>query len=207
VTLPGQPVITVGQKESKEIVPWVAIKTNLLFDAALAPNLEIEVPIGWSRWSVMAEWWTPWYRWRGENRHNRAYELLMLGGEVRYWFSHREAQYPRLLQGHFLGFYGAGGKYDFQWDSSGKHKGRQGEFTSFGLTYGYSAYLGSHWRMEFSASAGYVFGPRHYYNGMYNDTHLIWQEDKKLRYFGPTKLKVTISYLFGRRIIRKGGAL
>lgn len=32
--------------------PFIALKTNLLFDLALMPNIEAEVPIG-NRWSVM----------------------------------------------------------------------------------------------------------------------------------------------------------
>ena len=31
--------------------PFIALKTNLLFDLALMPNIEAEVPIG-NRWSV-----------------------------------------------------------------------------------------------------------------------------------------------------------
>ena len=180
--------------------PIVAIKTNVLFDALLAPNLEVEVPLGWSRWSIMAEWWTPWYRWKGnEARHNHAYELLMLGGELRYWFSRREAECPRLLRGHFLGIYVAGGKYDVQWSTaSNDHEGWQGEYFSVGATYGYAFHLSRHWRLELSASVGYIDGPQRYYHGMFDDTHLIWQRNQRLNYVGPTKLKVSFGYLIGR---------
>lgn len=185
--------------------PYVSLKTNMLFDALMTPNLEVEVPIEWSRWSVMAEWWTPWYRWNGHNKHNHSYELLMLGAELRYWFSRRDAQCPRLLAGHFVGIYGAGGKYDIQ-PGRKHHEGWQGEFGSIGLTYGYSFHLSRHWRLELSLSAGYVGGPQHYYHGMFDDTHLIWQHDDRLHYVGPTKLKVSVAYLIGWHSIRKGGS-
>ena len=184
--------------------PFLALKTNLLFDAALTPNVEIEIPIGWTRWSVMAEWWTPWYRWHGPNKHNRCYEMLVVGAEGRYWLSRRSHDCPRLLRGHFLGLYMAGGKYDIQ-PGLKKNRGWQGEFLSPGITYGYSAYLGRHWRMEFSASVGYVWGPQRYYHGMFNDSHLIWQHNRHLNYVGPTKLKVSLAYLIGCRIKGKGG--
>ena len=42
-------------------VRW-AVKTNLLWDALLAPNVEVEVPIDRQRrWTIMGEWWNPWY--------------------------------------------------------------------------------------------------------------------------------------------------
>ena len=185
--------------------PVVAVKSNLLFDAVLCPNLELEFPIGWSRWSIMAEWWTPWYRWHGNGRHNRSYELLTLGAEVRYWLSKRKDDCPRLLRGHFIGAYAASGKYDIQKGGDDDHEGWQGEYSSFGLTYGYSAFLGKHWRLELSLSGGYVGGPQRYYHGMFDDEHLIWQRNKNLRYFGPTKAKVSISYLLGWQMKKKGG--
>lgn len=208
-TIPQDTIHIVQTDEPAPVIcwrPYVAFKTNMLFDALMTPNLEVEAPIGWSRWSVMAEWWTPWYRWHGPNKHNRCYELLTLGAELRYWFSRREALCPRLLTGHFVGVYGAGGKYDTQLGGN-DHEGWQGEFTSIGLTYGCSFHLGRHWRLELSASAGYVWGPQRYYHGMFDDTHLIWQHNDRLHYVGPTKLKVSIAYLLGRHVTRKGGRL
>ena len=188
--------------------PYVSLKTNLLFDGLMAPNLEVEVPLGWSRWSVMAEWWTPWYRWHGNNKGNHCYEVLTVGAELRYWLSHRrDATCPRLLTGHFVGIYGAGGKYDVQWSPDNDHEGWQGEYSSYGLTYGYSFYPSRHWRIELSACAGYVGGPQRYYHGMFDDEHLIWQRTQSLRYVGPTKLKFTLAYLLGRPVLRKGERL
>ena len=192
--------------------PLLALKTNLLFDAVLAPNLEVELPLGTSRWSVMAEWWTPWYRWHGGNKGNRAAEVLMVGGELRYWLSRRCHTCRTVLNGHFLGIYGAGGKYDVQWDTDDDNKGWQGEYTSFGLTYGYATTLAPHWQLEFSLGAGYVGGPQRYYHGMFENAHLIWQRNRKLSFIGPTKAKVSIAWIIGRPIGRnghskKGGAL
>lgn len=188
--------------------PLLALKTNLFFDALLAVNAEVEVPIGWSRWSLMAEWWGPWYCWRGNNLKNRAYEVLTIGAELRYWLSPREAVCPRLLCGQFAGIYAAGGKYDIQPGTGGRHhEGWQGEFTSLGLTYGCAWWLGRHWRLEASASIGYVGGPQRYYHGMFDDTHLIWQRNRHFDYFGPTKLKVSLAYLIGRQTKKKGGSL
>ena len=71
-----------GQNQSMRgdsLRPLFAIKTNLLYDALLTPNFEIEKDLG-SRLSLMAETAFPWYTW-----HNnlRSYEVFEAGGELR----------------------------------------------------------------------------------------------------------------------------
>lgn len=172
--------------------PWVALKTNLLFDLALAFNGEVEVPFGRDgRYSAMAEWWTPWYVW---HHNSRAYEFQMLGFELRRWFrSCPVAQSP--LSGKFLGAYYSNGQYDLEWGSIGN----QGEFQSVGATAGYSWVLSRHFNLEASFSLGAFWGPRRHYHGMFDDTHLIWQYTGRTFYFGPTKAKISIAWLLGPR--------
>ena len=45
--------------------PLFALKTNLLFDVALIPNFEIEIPIG-RHWSVNGEYMFPWWLLDGD---------------------------------------------------------------------------------------------------------------------------------------------
>lgn len=176
----------------KPLLPWVAVKTNMLFDLAVCPNIELEFPLGLdSRWSLMIEYWNPWYVW---HHNSRAYEIQLLGFEARYWPSPRCAIARPTLTGTFFGLYYANGKYDMEWKSTGD----QGEFNSFGLTYGYSWPLARSWNLEASASVGYFWGPRRHYNGEFNDTHLIWEYTGRTSYFGPTKLKLSLVWLIGR---------
>lgn len=191
-----------------------AVKTNLLFDAVLCPNVEVEVPLGRdSRWSVMGEVWFPWWRfdknakgklhkyYRSDQRPTKdAYELLTVGAELRYWLSPRCRAARPVLSGTFIGLYGAGGKYDLGHDG----KGDQGEFTSIGLTFGHSWVLSRHWNLELSASAGYVGGPKVHYENEFDDTHLIYRSHNDFRYFGPTKLKLSLAWLIGQKS-KKGG--
>ncbi len=196
--------------------PLFALKTNLLFDAALAPNVELELPLGRkARWSLMAEVWCPWWRFghnpQGErNSHYRAdqrptrtaYELLAVGGELRWWPTPRCAGAHPVLAGTFVGVYAAGGHYDL-----GRHgKGNQGEYTSIGLSAGYAWPLSRHFSLELSAAAGYVGGPKVHYANEFDDTHLIYRYNNRFRYLGPTKLKLSIGWLIGRKS-RKGGVL
>lgn len=199
----------------KVVRPWIALKTNLLFDLAMTPNVELEVPFGKEkRWSLMAETWFPWwlykhnplgdtnrYRREGETPYRRSYELWTVGMELRYWFRPKCEPIHPLLTGTFFGVYAAGGKYDWEWNSVGD----QGEFTSLGLTLGHSWVLAKRWNLELSGSAGYVGGPRRHYNAEFDDTHLIYRYSSRIRYIGPTKLKLSLVWLLGNN--KKGGRL
>ena len=133
-----------------------ALKTNVLFDAALCLNAEIEVPIDRNnRWSIMAEFWKPWFVWKN---NSRAYQIQVIGGEVRYWLGKDRSQ-RKQLTGWFGGIYYANGKYDFEWNS----KGDQGEFNSVGATIGYSWSIHRRWNLELSGSIGHLWGPRRHY--------------------------------------------
>ena len=178
--------------------PLLALKTNLLYDAALAPNIEIEVPLGrQSQWSVMAEYWQPWYVW---HHNTRAYQIQTLGFELRYWtYRNSQRHYYAPFEGGFWGIYCQTGKYDLEWSS----KGYQGEFVSAGLTVGYDWRISHDWRLEASASLGPLWGPQRYYKGEFDDTHLIWHEDRNLFYIGPTKLKVSIVWMMPNFLKRR----
>ena len=177
-----------------------ALKTNVLFDLALAFNGEIEVPLGRNnRWSLMAEFWKPWYVW---NRNSRAYQLQVMGAEVRYWLGRCRSQRP-VLTGWFVAPYYAYGKYDFEWDTDNRNDGYngvgdQGEFHSVGLSLGYSWPIHRRWNLEVSGAVGAFWGPRRHYHGEFGDTHLIWKYTTNTSYVGPTKLKVSLVWLVGK---------
>ena len=183
------------RKQSRQSSPYnalFALKTNLLFDLALAPNVEVEFPLGKkNRWSFMAEYWTPWYVW---HHNSRAYELQLWGVELRKWLGECRERRPKLT-GTFLGYYLAIAKYDFEWNSVGD----QGELISGGITLGHSWTISRHWNLEASISAGALWGPRRHYNGEFDDSHLIWKNNKNLFYAGPTKAKISLVWMIGRK--------
>lgn len=177
-----------------------ALKTNLLFDAIAAFNFEVEVAFGKHRdWSIMVEDWFPWYVW---HHNSRAYEVWNVGVELRKW---KQKCYPNtpFLTGRFWGVYLSSGKYDIEWGNS--HKGEQGEYISFGATYGKSWPIAKNWNFEASASLGIFFGPQRHYHGEFDDTHLIWKENRHFFYAGPTKLKLSIVWLLPDLWKKKGG--
>ena len=203
------------ERRLRRYKPLLAVKTNLLFDAAMAPNVELEVPLGrtgkWSRWSLMAEMWFPWWRMcenedgfynpylRFDQRPTRkALEMLTGGLELRYWFWPRCNGTRPWLSGTFIGIYAAGGKYDLEW----KSEGSQGEFVSAGISIGHSWAIARHWNLELSAAAGYVYTPYRYYQAEFDDTHLIYRYTNRKHLFLPTKAKISLVYILGK----KGGA-
>lgn len=191
LSLPQDQLLTSTPLEQfKQYKPILAVKTNLLFDVALCPNIEVEVPFGDDqKFSAMLEYWTPWYVWK----HNtRSYEFQMLGVELRRWFRSCRSGLPP-LSGPFVGLYYANGKYDFEWCG----KGDQGEFNSVGLTAGYSWVLNKHLNLEASISGGMFWGPYRHYAAMFDNSRLIWQYTARTTKFIPTKLKLSLVWLIG----------
>jgi|GEM_PF-844495 len=127
-----------------------AVKTNLLYDAVTALNVEVEVPIA-NRFSVTWEDVFPW--WETGNKY--CFQLWEMGAEARYWFKPWETVGTEKLRGWFVGPYVMSGKYDFQYDKSINY---QGEMWSVGATAGYAMPIGKKKRvnLEFSLSMGYM---------------------------------------------------
>lgn len=175
--------------------PAFALKTNLLFDLATAPNIEFEFLLG-NRWSVNAEWIFPW--WLYDN-NKYCLQVLSGGAEVRYWLGNRNTH--RLLTGHFLGLYAGGGKYDLQW----KESGYQGEFyIASGISYGYSTPIARRLNLEFCLGIGLLRTHYRHYHTIDDYQTLLWQNNGTYTWFGPTKVKISLVWLLGGSM-QKGG--
>ena len=186
----------------RAVNPLFALKTNLLFDAVLAPNVELEVPLG-NRWSVLAEYTFPWWLSRTDEW---CYEMLQVGLEGRYWLgdrSYTKNGSPRnLLTGWFVGVYTGAGYYDFQLN---RNEGYQGEFyIAAGAGGGYACRLSRRLNMEFSVGLGALSTKYRKYEVVRgaDKTELGRQSYGKLFWVGPTKAKVSLVWLLGNR---KGG--
>ena len=166
--------------------PLFAVKTNLLFDAALMPNIELEVPIG-KRWSLNGEYMFPWWL---INDDRYCLQILMGGLEVRYRPGKRSGR--DVLTGHFIGLYAGGGKYDLQWDKNGY----QGEFfIAAGVSYGYAHSIARNLRLEYNIGIGMLRTDYRHYHSRDNHRTLLWQENGEYTWLGPTKLKISLAWL------------
>jgi len=180
--------------------PSWAVKTNLLMLGALAPNIEVEIPLGTkNRWSLETEFICPWWTFS----HNAyAEQLLNLGVEFRYWLGDR--QYHRWLDGWHMGLAVAAGYYDFEW----KSRGAQGEHVNAYFNIGYQHRWGirRQWGIDAGVGLGAIYTPRHrQYLGStlfpenhteeYDD-HLMYQRHSDLLWPGATHANVSLMYFF-----------
>ena len=178
--------------------PAWAVKTNLLLWGVVAPNIQIELPIGRNnRWSIELEYFTPWFIW-GNNAH--ASQFQNIGLELRYWLGHRRNH--RWLQGWHIGVAGAVGYYDWEWKKS---DGYQGEHVNTYINIGYQHRWGKHWALDFGVGVGAMLTKyRHYYgSSIYpkgreeeSDKHLIWHETGRYIWPGPCHANITLAYMF-----------
>ena len=147
VSVPAPEPRPVSAPEPK---PILALKSNLLLDAASVINLGLELPLG-KRFSIGADVYCPWWR-------NRAKDVTvqMFGTDLegRYWFGDRERR--RKMTGFFAGVYAGAGYFDFQLGSLTDGKGIQSEFFfTGGLCAGYAHEIVKGLRLEYSLGIGY----------------------------------------------------
>lgn len=176
----------------EERTDFLALKTNLLFDALTLINVELEVPIG-NRWSVAGELMFPW--WVGKN-NDKALQSLSGTVEGRYWFGDRLTK-PKLT-GWFAGVYAGGGIYDIQYDS----KGYQGDhFFTSGISGGFAHTINKSktLRMEYSLGVGYLETNYEYYEGEEDNKYLVWQNDGKFTWIGPTRAKISLVWILSKK--------
>lgn len=188
--------------------PLLALKTNLLFDALTALNVEVEVPIK-QNWSIAGEWMFPWWLRDKDNPNKKPWRLELLCGtlEGRYWFGNRQER--RVLTGWFAGLYTGAGLYDIQW----KAKGYQGEFfVAAGVSAGYAHQISKRFpnlSMEYSLGIGFFRSHYRHYEAFFgSDTkwHPIRLNNGRYTWIGPTRLKVSLVWLLNYKS-KKGGNL
>ena len=184
---------------------YAGIKTNLLYDIFLIPNIGIEFYLG-KGWSLGGSWMYAWWKKDRRHRYWRVY-----GGEVglrRYFASHAVG---RPLSGHHIGVYGQVLTYDFELGGKGYMGGRPGGSLweksnyGFGLEYGYSLAIAKRLNLDFSLGVGYLGGI--YYKYVPMDNRYVWQSTRQRHWFGPTKAEVSLVWFWGRSDynLKKGG--
>lgn len=179
---------TVPATENAEKTLIWSLKTNMLYDLALIPNVGVDVYVG-KQWSVAANWMYGWWSKRSKDKFWRAY-----GGdvEVRRWFGKKATEKP--LQGHHVGVYGQLLTYDFTFNGRG-YLGDKWSY-AFGVSYGYSLPIARKLNLDFNIGVGYLGGEYKEYKRI--EGHSVWQATKNRQWFGPTKAEVSLVWLLGR---------
>lgn len=164
----------------------LALKTNMLYDAVLIPNIGVEVSLG-KKWTASADWFYTWFSSDNRHRYWQGY-----GGYVtlRRYLGSRP-----VLSGHHLGVYALGLTYDVEWGG----RGYQAERFGFGggIEYGYSLPVSRRIDIDFTIGAGFQDGEYKEYEPA--DGHYVWQATHKRHWWGPTKAEVTLKWRLGKK--------
>lgn len=187
----GDDATSVAPEKGYEPLHRLALKTNIIYDLALMPSLEVEYMID-DRWSVNAEGEVAW--WRKESKH-KYYQIATLSPEIRYWFKTKKRWH-----GHYVGLFGGGSWYDLE---NGR-RGYKGEFWKAGLSYGYMFPIGR--SLSFEAGLGLGFLRTWYEEYLPIDGHYVYQQSSRTNWIGPVKLKFTLVWrLWDENKTVKGG--
>lgn len=184
---------------------YFAVKTNMLFDAALVPNIGVEVYAG-KNISVFGDWMYGWWDRDARHRYWRIY-----GGELgaRWWFGSKAEAKP--LTGHHVGIYAGVLTFDFECGGTGYMGGKPGGtlwdrcLVNSGFEYGYSLPVSSRLNIDFTIGLGLLAGNYIKYFPFDNDYYR--EKEYKMRFFGPTKAEISLVWLLGHGNTnsRKGG--
>lgn len=177
----------------------VGIKTNILTDATLTPNLGVEFGVA-KHWTLELDGqinaWTPF--------HNKAngdisWKHWMVMPEARWWYCEK-------FQGSFFALHALGGQFNtYNIHNNIKFLGQdiskltdaryQGWYIGAGIGYGYAWSLSKHWNLEAEIAIGYAYMKYDKYalNCTCDDNAL---KNQHHNYFGLTKVAFNIEYLF-----------
>ena len=176
-----------SESQSPPVASYFALKSNLLYDALLVPNLSLEASIG-SGWTLGAGGMLAWWSKDAKHRYWRIY-----GGdlEIRKYFGTLSKSKP--LQGHHLGIYGDFLTYDFEFGA----KGYQSKATyAAGIKYGYSHPIANRLNLDFALGIGYLHS--NYKTYVPRDGCYVYQETKKRKWLGPTQAEISLVWLLGK---------
>lgn len=163
------------------------IKTNLLYDGGLIPNIGVEFRLP-ENFSISANWMYAWWENKNSTKFWRIY-----GGDVGFYWWFGKKAHQRIFTGHHIGISSQMITYDFK-------TGKKGYLTpkwSWGasLNYGYSFRIGAHLNLDLGLGIGYLQGKRDEY--IKTDSHYVWQSRKKYHWIGPTKAEVSLVWIIG----------
>ncbi len=169
----------------------VALKTNLLYDATLTPNIGMEVGVGEKHSVQLFYSLHPWIFGHGEDQ--KYLKHWVLNPEWRHWFCHR-------FNGSFVGIHALGGQFDaaniktpFGWWKELEDHRVEGWFVGGGISYGYQWVMSKHWNFEAAIGVGAAYIK---YDKFGCGTCGKKLDDGDKIYVGPTKLALSLMYLF-----------
>ncbi len=178
----------------------MGLKTNMLADVALIPNIGAEFYID-KGFTVGFNWL---YAWWSSDRKQRSWRIY--GGDLnaRMYLGKLAKELP--LQGHHVGVYVQAYTYDFAWNGKGILGGESGghffDRVNYGVgaEYGYSLPIYHCLNIDFTLGLGYFGGI--YYDYTFDEDCYVWQATKRRHFFGPTKAEVSLVWRIEGKTLR-----
>lgn len=198
-------ILTGKSQSANTSFPPVSLYTNIAYDAALIPNIGVQVALP-KGWTIGLSWDGSW--WGGEGHSWKVY-----GPELtaRWYFANgnanntvnvnanvnKNAPAPQPYTGHHIGFFTHALTYDIQrWGGTGYLGGEPGGHLFdganwiVGAEYGYTFRLTSQLDLDLSVGLGYFGGK--YYTYQYEGGQYIWLTTARRNYWGVTRVGVTL---------------
>ena len=187
--------------------PFMVLRTNLLYDAAVIPNIGVEFALG-NNWAIGADWWYTWIY--NDPRH---FYWQSYGGylTLRYYFTRKSKDddprgkeaFEDRFTGHHVGIYGSALTYDLEFGGRGEQAAKFG--FGGGIEYGYSLRVARSLCIDFTLGVGYQGGEYKKYMPTDDGTgHYVWQSTHRRHWWGPTKAEISLKWIISAKK-QKGG--
>lgn len=163
----------------------VALKTNLLYDAVLVPNIGVEYNI-YNNYTAYID-----LLYAGLEMPSRHFYWNLYGTQfgIRKYFG--KSSNERNFTGHHVGIYGQMLAYDLQAGNYGQQT--PGLNIGTGVEYGYSFPIAPGLNVDLDLGFGYLAGK--YYEYIAQDGHNTWRGTVRRAWMGPTKASVSLVWL------------
>ena len=143
----------------RDTVQRFSLRNNLLYDAALTPNLGVEYALG-QHWSIGGN--VGFRPWPTDDNTSKKWKHLLVAPELRYWndsiYKHKSSFWG--LNPIWSHYNVAEVKFPFGMYKSVRDGRREGDLLALGIFYGYNWRLNRHFRLEaeVGVAAGYAWG-------------------------------------------------
>ncbi len=173
------------------VLNWATGTVNFAGEIAVTPKMTLNVAAASN---------IPGLIYFGDKAKNRKLWNWTVQPEVRFW--HNEAFNRGFMGVHLVtGAYDAGGiKLPLGLFPDLANNRFEGWMAGVGVSYGWQWYLTPHFNLEATLGFGYLYLQYNRFGGPEGSASQVMnQKDATHHYFGPTKLGVSISYLFGSK--------
>lgn len=167
-------------KKQKKEKRYVALKSNIPFQALSMHNLAVEVQV---HKQVTVDFPVMWSVSDIEREH--AVRGIAFQPEGRWWLK-------KAGTGHFFGIHAHAAWFNLKWEDT-RYQTDKRPLLGAGISYGYKLPLSAHWGAEFNIGAGYA---NMKYDRFYNVENGAQLDTRIRHYWGITRVGISLVYRF-----------